>query len=385
MIPTTIPPERLARMLADNQPFSLLDVRNADEVAAWRIEVPAGTPTATVPYFDFIEDEAASFAQMAHLPQDQPLVVVCAKGGGSVYVAELLQGHGYAASSLEGGMIAWGALEQIRPLNSPGGLRVEQFDRLGKGCLSYLIAADGQALVVDPARQIEPYLERARELGVTIRYVVDTHLHADHISGAPALAEAAQATYFLNLADVPAEAAGLASDLADGHEFRLGDARIQVLHTPGHTPGSTSLLVADRYLITGDTLFVRSVGRPDLGGQAEAWSKDLFRSLTEKVATLPRELVVLPGHYGSAEEQGPDQVISARLGDLVAANEGLQIGGERAFTAFIQANMRPSPGHYGEIRKINMRLVSVDEDRAVELELGKNECAASAGKVPAAV
>ncbi|MFP5501281.1 MAG: rhodanese-like domain-containing protein, partial [Candidatus Sericytochromatia bacterium] len=205
MSTTTLPNEISPRQLFDlmerpETPFLLLDVRNEEEFAAWRIEGKHQPETIHIPYFDFLEDEAASVEKLrAH--QGKPIVVVCAKGGSSDYVAGVLRENGFTASNLEGGMIAWGDL--LIPVDVPSreGLVIKQLQRVGKGCVSYFIGNRDGAIIVDPARHIAPYTALADELGMPIKIVFDTHLHADHISGGPELAEATGARYLIDAHD----------------------------------------------------------------------------------------------------------------------------------------------------------------------------------------
>src|SRR5262249_45406134 len=158
-----------------------------------------------------------------------------------------------------------------------------------KGCLSYVVRAGGDALVVDPSRHVESYVSFAAGLGARIVHVLDTHVHADHVSGGPALAALVGAPYSVAAGD-EFELAHRVEPLDERTALRLGGAsgvEVRVLRTPGHTPGSTSYLVGDRHLLTGDTLFVAGVGRPDLGGHVVEWGRDLFRTLRERLASLP--------------------------------------------------------------------------------------------------
>jgi glyoxylase-like metal-dependent hydrolase (beta-lactamase superfamily II) len=175
--------------------------------------------------------------------------------------------------------------------------------------------------------------------------------------------------------------------LADGQELGLGGGAggrltIRIVATPGHTPGSTSYLLGRRHLLTGDTMFVRSVGRPDLGGHVVEWGRALFHTLRERLAALPEDTVILPAHFAGADEIGPDGVVAGRLGRLRLAVPELGIATEAAFLAAIGAALTPAPAAYAEIVRANLGLASVDPDKATEWELGKNQCAASA--LPAA-
>lgn len=175
------------------------------------------------------------------------------------------------------------------------------------GCAAYLFGCGGEGLctVVD-ARESETrdYVAFAAEKGMRITHVIDTHVHADHRSGGPSLAERVGAPYCLHRT---AEVRRPFTGLDDGDEIALGNTRIRVLHTPGHTPESISLLVTDLrrgpapwFVITGDTLFSGAVGRPDLPGEARENASRLYGSLHEKLLTLPDEVEVYPAHFGAS-------------------------------------------------------------------------------------
>jgi glyoxylase-like metal-dependent hydrolase (beta-lactamase superfamily II) len=369
-------PAELKARLDEGEKLVVLDVRNQDEYEAWKVEGKHAVPMANVPYFDFIEDEDAAIAQMPFTKHDT-IVVVCAKGGSSDYVATLLRERGYRAVNMAQGMTGWGETYTVREVVPPSEhLTILQFDRFGKGCLSYLIASGNEAIVVDPGRHVQQYEEEAARRGLTITHVVDTHLHADHISGAPQLAKETGAAYHLHEADARF---GTHTVQGEPGRIRLGSVVVDVLqeHTPGHTPGSTSLVVDGRYLVSGDTLFVSSVGRPDLGGHVDEWAHDLYWTLIDTIQNLPADTVVLPAHYSSPDEVRPDGIVAGVLGEIRESNPALQTRDEHAFITFIKANMRPSPAIYGEIRQVNLGVVEACEDQRTALELGKNQCAAS--------
>jgi glyoxylase-like metal-dependent hydrolase (beta-lactamase superfamily II) len=366
----------LKALLDEGESLFVLDVRNQDEFAAWKVEGRRPATILNIPYFDFIEDADAAIARLP-VSKDQPIVLVCAKGGSSEFVADLLREQEYHAINLVGGMQAWGESYLVREvIPASDNLTLLQYDRFGKGCLSYLIASGGEAIVVDPARHYEQYIQEAARRNLRIVHIVDTHLHADHISGAPNLAAVTGAAYHLHEADAQGT-----SHLVEGTpgRIKLGELIIDVLqeHTPGHTPGSTSLVIDDRFLISGDTLFVNSVGRPDLGGHAEEWAHDLFWTLINKIQALRADTVVLPAHYANQNEVRPDGIVAGELGQIRASNPALQVKDEQAFITFIKENMRPQPEIYGEIRRVNLGLVEACETQRTALELGKNQCAAS--------
>ena len=175
------------------------------------------------------------------------------------------------------------------------------------GCAAYLFGCGGKGLcaVVDAREsEVDAYVAFAKDKGMRITHVIDTHVHADHRSAGPALAAAVGAQYCLHKS---ADVHRPFTALGDGDEIELGNTRVRVLHTPGHTPESISLVVTDLrrgpepwFVITGDTLFSGAVGRPDLPGQARENAGRLYASLHEKLLHLPDDLEVYPAHFGGS-------------------------------------------------------------------------------------
>jgi glyoxylase-like metal-dependent hydrolase (beta-lactamase superfamily II)/rhodanese-related sulfurtransferase len=380
-VPTVEVGELLTRLDRGEKVF-LLDVRNEDEFESWKVEARRPVETVHVPYFEFIEDADASIAKV---PRDREVVVLCAQGGSSEMVAGMLQEAGIPSANIRGGMIAYGIyLEPVRVPLSPaeaGRFELWQVNRRGKACLSYVIVAGGEAVVVDPSRHGEWYAAFAAERGARIVRVLDTHVHADHVSGAPALARRLGVPYFVSAG------AGFRLDqpvtpLADGQQVRVGGEKgvsleVRVLGTPGHTPGSTSFLVDGTYLLTGDTLFVASVGRPDLGGHVVEWGQALFDTLKRRLADLPGETRVLPAHYGGIGEISDSGVVWGLLGDLRRTVPELQIATAAAFVEAMRGAVTDPPRAYAEIIRVNLGAPATEE-KISEWELGKNQCAASA-------
>jgi glyoxylase-like metal-dependent hydrolase (beta-lactamase superfamily II) len=272
-------------------------------------------------------------------------------------------------------MAEWGRGTVVREIPA-GPVRIAQILRFGKGCLSYLLAIGRDAVIVDPHRRAEDYQRLLHEQGLTLRGVFDTHLHADHISGGATLAESASVPYFGHRADFEGTAHAM-SQVLDRGRMRLGAIEIQplvFLHGPGHTPGSTALLVDDRALLSGDTLFVESVGRPDLAGKAAEWGSDLYRTLHDRFSSLPDGTLVLPAHSGSPREARPDGSVAATLGALRRGSDSLRLD-EAAFVSWVSGTTSPAPANYDRIREVNLGRAAAGEDEQVTMELGRNECA----------
>lgn len=367
----------LYQQIQARRPPLLLDVRNEDEFARWKVEGAHPVETLNLPYFAFVEDEPGSVAKVKDwLAGRAPeLVVICAKGGSSEFVAEVLRGHSLSAQNLEGGMIAWGG-QTVRSEIPSSPVRVLQILRFGKGCLSYVLSAGSDAVIVDPHRHMDEYGALLHEHGLRLRAVIDTHLHADHVSGAPALAQSASVPCFGHRDDFE-HASFSFEPITDRAPLRIGAldlAPVRFLHSPGHTPGSTSLLVNDKLLLTGDTLFVGGVGRPDLAGKAAEWGRELHRTLQERLRPLGDDVLVLPAHSAGPQEARADGTVAAPLGALRQRNPALRTDA----ATFVEEAVRSAgaaPEAYARIREANMGHWSASEDELAELEFGKNECA----------
>jgi glyoxylase-like metal-dependent hydrolase (beta-lactamase superfamily II) len=364
--------KEVAKRVVEGKMF-ILDVRNESDFKDWKIE-GEGIESINRPYFDLIDGVEDI---LEHLPKEEVLVV-CAKEGSSVMVAELLDEAGIKdVYYLEGGMKAWS--EYLMPVkigDLKDGGSIYQFNRIGKGCLSYLVESNGEAAIIDSARTIEAYEVFAKENNLEIKHMIDTHLHADHISGGRRLAEKTNATYWLPPKDAE-EVTYSYEALEEGKDITIGNTKIEIqpLYTPGHTIGSTSMIVDGQYLLSGDILFVDSIGRPDLAGKAEDWVSDLRDSLYNKYNDLSKDLVVLPAHFGKISEIDKKGGVSALLGELFEKNEGLNIESDDEFRKAVTENLPPQPNAYQEIRQTNMGKIDPTNDEQREMEIGPNRCA----------
>lgn len=357
--------------------FVLLDVRNEKDFANWSVEGPRFFPYINIPYFNFMEDVQGS---VARIPKGQKVRIVCAKEGSAKYVAELLCQNGFDdVGYLQQGIVGWGnALvpKKVTPKDCP--YTLYQFIRPGKASCSYMLISGREAMVFDPARNIKAYLAMAGEHGCTIIRTFETHRQADYISGSPALAQEAGCVITVPPADFEG-AAFPYEPVTDGQVFTFaqGGPEVRALHTPGHTLGSTSYLIGNTYLLSGDTVFINTAGRPDLGGKWEAWARELYLTLMLRLRPLADDIMILPGHYTSWNEANCAQLFTERLGTLRDTVIAFRLPNEKKFAEFIQDNMRPQPGVYAEIRRVNGGWLNVTPEEADTMDLGKNECGAS--------
>jgi len=229
------------------------------------------------------------------------------------------------------------------------------------GCASYLIGDEsaGVAAVVDPRFEIGEYLDLARYMGVAIEHVLETHNHADHVSGHGRLAAATGATIRIH------RLAGAEYDhepFDDGDEFALGAVTVRALHTPGHRPEHTAFALIDTArsdepwaVLSGDTLFVGDVARPDLAVDEDEGARGIFRSLRDRLLVLPPEVEVWPGHLGGSMCGGPgmDLKVSSTIGYERRANPTLRITDEQEFVDEQVAKLGPQPPNFEAIVALN--------------------------------
>jgi glyoxylase-like metal-dependent hydrolase (beta-lactamase superfamily II) len=236
---------------------------------------------------------------------------------------------------------------------------LRQFLHADPVAASYLFGCGSKAAgaVVDPVGDIGVYLTAADDLGLPLHYVIDTHLHADHISPGRALAEAAGREYVLFAdADVSFPFKGV----RDGEVLELGNTLIRVLHTPGHTPEHISLVVTDLrradepwFVLTGHTLMVGDLGRTELATSAEAGARALFRS-AQRLKELPDYLEVLPGAFsGSVCGRSLSGKPTSTIGFEKRHNKAFRIEGEEEFVSAMLADVPPAPPGAAEIRAVN--------------------------------
>ena len=376
----SIDPATLKARIDDGEAVTILDVRMASEYEEWHID-DGSVESINIPYFEFLDEEVDD-AILEQVPDDRELVVLCAKGGASEYVAGTLLERGYDALHLDEGMNGWARLyDAVEVTDYDGAGRLLQYQRPSSGCLGYLVYDDGEAAIIDPLRAFtDRYLDDAADLGVDLQHALDTHVHADHISGVRDLdAEGVEGV-------IPEAAVNrgvtYAQDLMtaeDGDTFGVGDATIETVSTPGHTTGMTSYLVDGSLLATGDGLFIESVARPDLEegdeGAPEA-ARMLYESLQERVLTLPDDTLVGGAHFSDAAEPAADGTFTAPIGELVEEMDALTMD-EDAFVELVLSDMPPRPANYEEIIATNLGQNAVDDEEAFTLELGPNNCAAS--------
>ena len=277
----------------EERDFVVVDVREPEEVRDWKIQGSTNVPLG------------AEFAsRVKAIANGSQVITVCRTGVRSLHAVDELQGTGLSVKSLSGGIVAWSNTYVASDLKIPNSSvsKIIQIRRLSKGCTSYMICHDNACIVVDPSTKIEEYEKVSAKEGFRITHVVDTHKHADHVSGARQLASSTGAVLHLSPKD-DYQFGGFTS-LTDKANIRPEneELRVDAIHTPGHTPGSMSLLVSDSLLLSGDTLFLDGIGRPDLQGAPEVSAKQLYHTCQKICDELDPTVRILPAHFGSGTD-----------------------------------------------------------------------------------
>jgi glyoxylase-like metal-dependent hydrolase (beta-lactamase superfamily II)/rhodanese-related sulfurtransferase len=364
-----IEPEAFDRELRDGANIVVLDVRARPAFATWHLP-ESGTRLVNVP------EAEVSAAVLAGVPEGTAVRVICDAGNASLRAAGVLDQLGADVRSVRTGMIGWSRVLQLDDVPLPGPVSVVQFRREARGCLSYLVLAAGEALVVDPAPGVQPYLSAASARGVRIRRVLDTHVHADHLSGARELARLCGASLHLSHQAL-ARGVRYASEVepvGDGDALALGSEAVRVVALPGHTSDMIGVRIGDVALIGGDSLFLDSVARPDLESGddgSDAAARTLYRTLRDRIGKLPAAMLLLPCHYPGGRLHGPH---ARSLGEVRAAVAELALD-EDAFVRQVLRAMPPRPANYLAIIGVNLG-DGTSAEAAARLEIGANNCAA---------
>lgn len=373
----SITPTALKEQIDTGENLIILDTRSEADFNQWHIEHP-NIETINYPYFNMLDGIPQDL--LSKLSPNKPITVLCAKGEASKMIADQLAAHGYTVSHLEQGMNGWARIYEYTELDVEADATIAQYNRPASGCLGYLVVSGDDAAVIDPLRAFtDTYLQDVRMMGAELKYVLDTHIHADHISGLRSLATNTAAIPILPNHSV---SRGVDYDLpihtiGDGDTLTIGEIELQAVHTPGHTTGMTSYAVED-VLFTGDSLFTESVARPDLEDPdaAQAAAITLYESLHEKILARDEYQRVAPAHYSGGAIPHTDGSYSASLGEVKDSMDLLSMT-EAEFVEYIVSDMPPRPANYEDIIAINLGQTTADGSTAFELELGPNNCAAS--------
>lgn len=363
----TITAEALRQRLDKGERVSVLDVRETEDFLEWRI--PGALHCDA--YAALSEGRAGPVATFALLPRDAPVVTVCYAGNTSRVAADALRERGFDAVSLEGGMNGWTLAWNAAEVSLPGSADVVQVRRTGKGCLSYLVGSGNEAVVIDPSLDASIYVGLARARGWTIRAVLDTHVHADHLSRARPLAAMTGAKHFLPRNERVAFAY---EPVEEGTTIRVGEHAIVATRTPGHTGESVCYHLDGRALFTGDTLFVGSIGRPDLeADRAKATHQAVaLHGTLQRLLKLAPDTLVLPCHTSDPVPFDRRPIV-AELRQVRARVPMLGLGRDEFVTRVLE-KLPPTPPNHKLIVKANEAgdVAGLDP---VRVEAGANRCA----------
>jgi glyoxylase-like metal-dependent hydrolase (beta-lactamase superfamily II)/rhodanese-related sulfurtransferase len=361
----TITVQELQEKLGKHESVFILDVRPTDQRKEWKI-----ADSVHVDAYKQLNAGDESALDMVEVPDNATVVTVCAAGRTSLLASGLLQRKGLHAYSLEGGMKAWNYAwnaAEIEFANS----KVIQVRRAAKGVLSYVIGSRNEAVVIDAALDPKVYQEIARENKWAIKYVMDTHVHADYVSRTRELAMASGAQHIL------IEDAKVAFDFVavkHGDTISFGKSKIEFIHTPGHTWESTTFKLDHNAIFTGDTLFIDGIGRPDLKADKNEGiekAKALYRSL-KHLLSLDSEMLVLPAHT-SGSVSFNEKLITDTIANVKLKIQVTDLS-EVDFIEYTAKRIPPTPPNYQTIALVNKN-GSYEGQVLADLEAGGNHCA----------
>ncbi len=377
-----IEPDELKENIDKKKDIFLIDVRTPEEYNAWKISYGEQKPYL-IPITQLTSPDSKV---LDNIPKDKEIIAICSHGNRSGMAAQMLSRVGYNAKSLKGGMVNWNAVQDIAPVPAKKGTSVKiwQMRRIGKGCMGYLIASvsDKTAVAIDPVcGGDETYIQLARENGLRITKAIDTHMHADHVSGVAKLCMVAGADpYMSSLEGYEINKKGLSGfkHIKDGDHIDIGrDVVLTALSTPGHTKGSMCFSLIDngnKYLFTGDTLFVDGIGRPDLRDKAKEFALDLYNTLHQTILNnFPEDMLILPCHYSTSISIQSGILVSQTLGAIKNQNKLLTLSKDK-FVSQVINMVPPRPMNYRIIIGINKKMIPCDEMQMRDIEAGPNSC-----------
>lgn len=373
-----VSPGRFRQLIAEDPSRPIIDTRPTDDFDAWHIPGAINAPWVPDAELDAAAIDAAS--------DSDHVLTVCGFGISSIdFATELEARTGAEVSVIENGMVGWSQVYDVAEVDLGDGVTGWQVQRLAKGCLGYVIGCErtNEAVAVDVPIHLEEVLHVLDRQELTLVAAVDTHIHADHVSGTPALAERTGVPYHIG---AHAADRGLAHEhrpLADGDVIEAGDVTLTARHTPGHTSDSLSLVIGDETaVLTADTLFVDAVGRTELEGDADerARTRELFHSLMGVLLALDDGCLLLPGHVDPGEDRlhDVDTPVSGTIAEVRETVAVLELDAD-AFVDRIAGAGGERPPNYRAIILVNLGSGPMPNEAVIsQLEQGPNRCAASA-------
>jgi len=363
--------DELKQHLEEGTAVQILDIREANEFDDWNI-----FSSVNIPMMEALSmgDYGAIDDRVKDLPTDQPVAVICRSGNTSKVAAARMEALGFDAASLQGGIHGWSAVWSEAKVPVDADWSLTQIRRNGKGCLSYMIASDGKAAVIDPCVDASVFTSIAARDNLTITDVIETHVHADHVSRAPSLCETTGAPLWIGKND---RVQFKYEALEDGQEITVGSVTLRAMATPGHTGESLCFDVGGKVLLSGDTVFTDAVGRPDLeagDAGAAAGAGLLYDSIREKVLPCEDGMVVCPGH--TSDSIGFDGVaLCAPLSEVRPHVEPMLGTEKAAFVETVVGLLGPKPPNFQRVLSVNEGRMDLAWLDPLELEAGPNRCA----------
>ncbi len=390
-----IKPNELKKKIDKEEDIFILDVRDHEEHKSWKISYDKHQDSLVIPI-----DDLSSPQSLEQIPKDKEIVAFCARGNRSMSAAKMLSKHGYRVKSVEGGLVGWNTVYDVALVtdkDSP--IDIWQIRRISKGCISYLVASshNKNAIAIDATCEVDNIISNIlSENRLKLTKVIDTHMHADHLSGSTRLAKKYGSVIYLSSLEeynTKNNTHGLNPHLiSNGDAVKIDEEYIlEAIHTPGHTNGSISLKIQKKidnvvedgnypikknqnnnlYIFVGDTIFVNGIGRPDLHNKTEEFARMLFKTYHQKILNLPKETIVLPAHYSDAFEH--EKPIYETIKSIYQNIDLLSVP-EAEFVKFVTDNIPPRPTNYEKITLANKQMISCDEIEQKDIESGPNAC-----------
>jgi glyoxylase-like metal-dependent hydrolase (beta-lactamase superfamily II)/rhodanese-related sulfurtransferase len=394
--PLEIDVTKLKEKLDKGEDLFILDVRTPEEHNAWKFSYDRYQKTQVIPIDRLVNSQKNVVSEQ--IPKDKQIVTVCAHGQRSQMAAQMLSKMGYKVKNIKGGMAAWNQVYDVARLpqsniittttHSQEQVAVWQLRRVSKGCMGYVIAAENSATVIDSTCDLDnSVLRLAEDNGLKIVNVIDTHMHADHVSGLSTLAKRTGANAYISAEEEyePVIDLGIqVNPIKNNQKIPIGnDAYLMAIHTPGHTEGSMSFILnldndeeQKHYcLFTGDTLFVNAVGRPDLHNKTGEFATKLYDTYQSKILEYPDNTVILPAHFDTDSiAVKHNELISETIGSIKRNVKLLSIP-KNDFVEFMVSSVAPRPANYEKIIQINKGLTLCNRINIGDLEEGPNSCA----------
>ncbi|MFM7796198.1 MAG: rhodanese-like domain-containing protein [Candidatus Nitrosotenuis sp.] len=355
---TTISGDILWNSIRQDNDVFLLDVREPQEFAEFKIPGAVNIPLSQL----FMP------GSQLQIPKDKKIVTICSHGNRSMVATFALAQNGLESTSLVGGMSLWNQVLGATVLKE-NDIVIIQVEKIGKGCLSHIIGSNGEAVVIDPTYPPSKYLEYAQKEGLKIIKVIDTHQHADHVSAAKELSQITGSKLYLSkLEEYKLES----EKIEDGSSISFGTKQLLVMHTPGHTPGGMSFVLDDKYVFSGDILFVEGIGRPDLRDQAEEFAAKLYDTLHNKILKFDDNVRIFPTHHSEGVNPTKDGIYYTTVQN--AKKLPLIDLDKTEFVNKVIGITTPRPMNYSMIIKINKGIIPIAPEQIPDLEMGPNRC-----------